>query len=260
MSISVSSVPLPKCTWRFINPLQTFSGRRAPKASPLRMKLSLSILYTVAPKLHLAAALCWISHWISSCIANPEVLFSVAIRQTSFPRWFLSWFLPESQSLYGTNAVNGLMWAQQVLGLLLWAELLKIMSWIVRALGQQGERMRTLLLPCSVCNSSCRQWQLFKWNPLQWERSLARWKCWDFFSLPCNFCGFFGISCLVSSYKSSFLFLFSFILSWHFDSALIKPLWKQHDSVLKWVALVQVLCRGISVSEWLHPFWQSSHS
>lgn len=143
------------------------------------------------PKPHLAAALCWISHWISSCTAKPEVLFNAATCQTSFPRLFLSQFLPESRSLDGTNAVNGLMWAQQALGLLLWAELLKIMSWIVRAFGQQGERMKTLLLSCSVCNFSCWQWQLFNRNSLQWERSLARQKCWDYFPLPCNFCGFF---------------------------------------------------------------------
>lgn len=112
ITVSVSSAPLLKCMWRFINLQQTFNGRRAPKATPLGMKLLLPILYTAPPKLHLAAALCWISHWISSCIEKPEVLFSAAIHQTSFPRWFLSRFLPESLSLDGTNAVNGLMWAQ----------------------------------------------------------------------------------------------------------------------------------------------------
>jgi len=48
-----------------------------------------------------------------------EVLFSAAVGQTFFPRHFLSQSLPELWSLAGTNAVNGLMWAQQALGLLL---------------------------------------------------------------------------------------------------------------------------------------------
>lgn len=203
ITLSVSSVPLPKCMWRFINLQQTFCGRKSPKASPLGMKLFLPILYTAPPKLQ------WISHWISSCIEKPGVLFSAAIHQTSFPRWFLPWFLPESRSLDGTNAVNGLMWAQQVLGLLLWAELVKIMSWIVRVLGQQGKRMRTLLLPCSICNSSCWQWQLFNWNSLQWERSLARWKCWDFFfSSSVIFVGFLASDALCLHTKVLFFFFF----------------------------------------------------
>lgn len=51
--------------------------------------------------------------------AKTEVLYSAAVHQTSFLKWFLSRSLPESRSLAGTNAVNGLMWAQQALGLLL---------------------------------------------------------------------------------------------------------------------------------------------
>lgn len=64
ITVSVSSVPLPKCMWRFINLQQTFSGRRAPKASPLRMKLFLPILTLLQNRI-------WLQHCAGFLIEFP---------------------------------------------------------------------------------------------------------------------------------------------------------------------------------------------
>jgi len=50
-----------------------------------------------------------------------------------------------------------------------------------------------------------------------------------FFPLPCKFCLLASATLCPHTKVHCFSFSFSF-LGWHFDSALIKPLWKQHDS------------------------------